>query len=178
LLENCEQLVLRQAIQLHEVMFAQRLTKLRDLELIGCRHLDDIGGLAKLANLKSIVLTGSAVMDLSPLTGLKELERLNLGQSSNLDVTTLPFLPSVRSLSLRSCQVRDVSSLERLANLVDLDLSDNPRLRSVASLVNLPNLRRLVVGGSEGVEDLKLLEGKGISIRKRLMLPLQGIRVV
>ena len=104
-------------------------------ELVGIDFVDDVvmvfldhGGkitdvtpLAGLKNLERLDLCQSPVSDLTPLAGMKNLQSLWLSESQVSDLTPLAGLKNLEWLILRLTQVSDLTPLAGLTNLVYLD---------------------------------------------------------
>lgn len=101
----------------------------RSIDLSGCislewltiRHVPDldIRCLSGLSTLRKLVLYGTVLSDLSPLTAIQ-----------------------LTSLSFSNCYLRDVSGLERIETLQNIDLSYND-IENAAALCVLPHLQKL-----------------------------------
>jgi Leucine Rich repeats (2 copies)/4Fe-4S single cluster domain of Ferredoxin I len=104
--------------------------------------------LERLASLQSLVLSNCwKLSDISPLAGLKSLQKLDLSGCNELsgDLSPLARLTSLRSLSLNGFkQLSDLSSLAGLTSLQTLNLSDceqlNGDLSPLAGLTFLQSL--------------------------------------
>ena len=66
------------------------------------------------------------IRDLSPLSGLKKLEVLNLHANRIIEVAPLAKLPNLRELILSRNQIDDIAPLETLTTLQQLSLGGNP----------------------------------------------------
>ena len=146
------------------------LTGLTDLSL-GSNDIPDISGLAGLANLRSLWLSEilssqtpdapqRTPLDLSPLAGLTNLERLDLSANKISDLRPLGGLTNLVYLDLSSINVKwdesDTSTLDLspLAGLTSLDvlfLSHNS-LSDIALLAELATLSSLGVSGNQIVD--------------------------
>ena len=102
----------------------------------------DLICLRKAKNLWELGLTGTQVSDVSPLSGLINLQRLYFGETKVRDVSPLSGLINLQKLYLTFIQVRDVSPLSGLINLRELNLSANS-VSDVSPLSGLINLQRL-----------------------------------
>jgi NACHT domain len=83
----------------------------------------DLSPLSGLNGLQRLDLSGTRVSDLSPLSGLNELQRLNLRGTQVSDLSPLSSLSGLQSLHLVGTQVSDLSPLAGLRGLQILDLS-------------------------------------------------------
>lgn len=132
-----------------------RLTDLKDLSLDG-RRVTDAGfaHLAKLEDLQGLTLWECRVGDLSPLAGMKGLERLalssQLGRANGgppVDLAPLRGLSKLKSLSLFCIPVDDagLDRIKGLTQLASLDVSGegitDAGLASIATMSKLVLLR-------------------------------------
>jgi hypothetical protein len=104
----------------------------------------DITPLTEMAQLRRLNLNSTGIKDLQPLTTLTNLYDLFLSNNQISDLTPLAGLTNLRVLGLARNQISDVSPLVELTNLRDLYLAGNPiedfsPLRTL--LANNPNLK-------------------------------------
>lgn len=85
--------------------------------------------------------------NLLKFTHLKHLERLEIGGPSLVSLEGLDQLPALTDLALFDTGLTDLSSLAAQRRIVSLDLSDNDRLTSVASLSRASHLKALSLSG-------------------------------
>ena len=119
-------------------------------------------GMQYLRELRHLALWNSQVGDLSPLSGLVNLESLRFNSFGNNfiqvgDLGALSGLTNLRTLSLGNRQVSDLSPLAGLVNLEDLTLTYS-QVSDLRPLSGLTNLRRLSLLNSQ-VSDLSPLSG-------------------
>ena len=92
-----------------------------------------------------------AVADLSALSALPELRRVNLSDNAVTDAGPLALLADLERLDLSDNAVEDLWPLSGLAELRVLDLSGN-RVTDVTALAGLPRLRVLELSGNAVVD--------------------------
>lgn len=92
---------------------------------------------------------------LSPLAGLRSMQRLAFEETDVRDVQTLAKLTSLRTLSLHHSHVTDLQPLTQLLQLEELDLSGSP-VRNIHALRGLKRLRKLDLTNTQ-VDDLSAL---------------------
>jgi NACHT domain/Leucine Rich repeats (2 copies) len=97
------------------------------------------------------------LMDVEPLAGLANLQRLFLSHTRVTDLRPLEGLTNLRTLELSKTQVANVRPLEGLTNLQRLDLDGTP-VADLRPLEGLINLQVLSLSGTE-VTDVRSLEG-------------------
>ena len=116
--------------------------------LIGMRvSVKDPGNLspiAELTNLEDIFYWGSGepVPDLSPLTNLPRLRKIDIRGGGAVDPSPLAELASVKELWLQDGGISDLSFLKKLTGLEQLNLERN-NISDVSGLAGLTNLKWL-----------------------------------
>ena len=147
----------------------------RDLELLAqCTNLrvlvldyQQISDLSPLAQLpiEYLSLTGNEVSDLGPLTGLTELQVLDLGQNPVRATEVLAELPALREVTLEATGITSVEVF-RGSDLQSLNVRTT-WVTDYTPLEECPNLTRLITGsmpegaaktlaGLTGLEELRL----------------------
>lgn len=102
------------------------LTKLTSLQMGGL-VIDDLSVVANMPHLISLtVFGGKRLTDLSPLSGLTELQALTLNNNRISDVSPLAGLTKLIYLDLQANQITDVTPLAGLTGLTRLFLANNP----------------------------------------------------
>ena len=93
-------------------------------------QINDLSPVSGLRQLQILVLDNNQVTDLAPLSGLSNLEVLNLANNQITDLTPLKKLGSLKNLDLSNNQITDLMPLQTpaLEGLRELDLSNNPGL--------------------------------------------------
>ena len=96
----------------------------------------------KLSVLTVLELKDKKIVDVAPLSSLKNLEKLNLDPNQINDVSPLSSLINLKELVLSgNNQIKNLSSLSSLPNLMKLHLDRNKvDVRQLLSLSNLTNL--------------------------------------
>ena len=145
-------------------------TDMERLSELHARNADisNLTGLEHATNLKSLWLDGeevrpgvwensNSVSDLSPLTGLTQLERLDLWQNSVSDISALTGLTNLTHLGLVGNDISDVSVLTGLTKLESLWLDGNP-ISDISALAGLTQLTRLGLDNTS-ISDISALAG-------------------
>ncbi len=114
-------------------------TSLRSAILAG-NHLSDISPLAGATQLWGLELTGNNIADLSPLAGLSNLHQLHIGENPITDISALASVPSLQQLFMYSTQVTDFSPLYGLEHLDDIHLA-TLNLTDIGFISHLTHLR-------------------------------------
>ncbi|KAH9679715.1 ADP-ribosyl cyclase/cyclic ADP-ribose hydrolase [Citrus sinensis] len=135
------------------------LSRLVTLELQNCSRLKSVSSsLCNLKSLRSLYLSGCLKLEKLPEEteiNLDSLEVLNLRGCSNLK--KFPEIScNIEDLDLRETAIEELpSSIGNLSRLVNLDLTNCSRLKSVSSsLCNLKSLRYLFLSGCLKLEKL------------------------
>ena len=112
-----------------------------------------------MVNLKRISTWGNPFSDLSPLTGLTKLERLDIcgARLSEADLSLLAGLTGLKELYLAANGISDISSLAELAGLNRLGL-DNNNISDISPLAGLTNLKWLGLHRNK-IADFSPLDG-------------------
>lgn len=139
--------------------------------ILDYQQISDLSPLAQLP-LEYLSLTGNEVSDLSPLSGLTELQVLDLGENPVRSVQVLAELPQLRevtleatgitsvevfagseiqSLNVRTTWVNDYTPLESCPNLTQLVTGSMPE-GAAQTLAGLTNLERLRLYSTPGVD--------------------------
>jgi Leucine-rich repeat (LRR) protein len=107
-----------------DLMFLENFPQLKGLELRG-DTIGSIEAIKYLHNLEELVISGSTVVDLSPIANLVSLKSLSLLYSINInDISPIANLNSLKTLVLWDLEkVSDISAISSLENLEDLDIS-------------------------------------------------------
>ena len=164
--------------------------ELEAVAISDCPSLEDLRGLAWQTSLTSLSLETSAdegrfyehLVDLSPLRGLKALQRLCLhGLVQLTEIKALAELSTLRELQLHGAvQLQSLSPLSGLESLVQASLCGLHRLRELDGIQDLPQLRELRLSHCQGLESLsgmgelpvlELLDLRGCASLSSLQLP-------
>jgi Leucine-rich repeat (LRR) protein len=98
------------------------------------------------------------ISDLSPLSALPNLQKLDLSRTQVADLSPLATLTSLKKLDLFRTQAADLSPLATLTDLEDLGLSWS-LVADLSPLKGLANLKRLYIRGTPAAHgDLRLLK--------------------
>jgi Leucine-rich repeat (LRR) protein len=121
----------REGISAEEIFLNPKLRNIQTLNLIEFDRsvLVDI---LVLANLESLILSSTNVVDVSALAQLTNLKLLGLPGAKFLNVSTLAQLKNVEYLDLSSTSVVDVSALAKFTNLKELNL-DETRVKNISA---------------------------------------------
>jgi len=134
----------------------------------------DLSPLASLINLTWLDLHNNQISDVSPLASLTNLAVLNLWGNRISDISPLASLTSLVGLNLRNNEISDLSPLVSLTNLTWLILTWN-QISDISPLVEnsglgegdaveLANNNLDLSEGSEDLENIRQLEGRGVVV--------------
>ena len=117
---------------------------LRNLDLGYNFGITDVSPLSGLSNLETFVLGCNRFTDLSWLSGLIKLKDLNIGGNDFTDISWLSGLTNLTRLHLGNNEITDISHLSGLTNLTELGLGGND-LTDISPLSGLTELTILVL---------------------------------
>jgi hypothetical protein len=120
-------------------------------------QISDLSPLSRLSDIDKLDLSGAQVLDISPLSVLKNLQILSLAETQVSDLSPLSDLSGLQELYLNRSRVSDLSPLSRLTSLKILELSGT-EVSDISPLSSLSNLRILDLRWAK-VSDLSLLSG-------------------
>lgn len=108
------------------------------------KNIVDISPFTGLDNLESLYLYNNNINDITPLAGLINLKELKLRQNQIINLQPLSELIHLEYLSLSSNKITDISPLRKLKNLKTLYLHDN-QIKDVTPLRGLKQLENLTL---------------------------------
>lgn len=141
-------------------------TALKEL-FLGPGDLVDLSPISGLKNLESLRASINKVSDLKPLQNLTKLDRLDLGRTSVKDLAPLGNLTNLTELALDDTPILEIGALSPLVKLERLSLK-NTMVKDVSALKDMKKLKFLYLTGS-AVDDtgaLGPLTAKGLKIQK------------
>ncbi len=122
----------------------------------------DLSGLAGCSKLRTVILSGLPVRDLSFLQGKTDLQELRIDGLGMTSLSGLEDLP-IQHLSVRFCDtLRDVSAIGTLKRLRDLDLEYCGRVTDYTPIAGCEALEELHIQGDanpEALQDASFLSG-------------------
>ncbi len=135
--------------------------------------ITDLTGLEHAHNLRSLNLgaesiegegtvNSNTVSELSPLSELTNLTRLNLGSNNISDVSALSELTNLTSLNLYDNNISDISVLSELKNMSSLYLANN-NISDISALSELKNMSYLRLGNNNIFDISVISELKNMS---------------
>lgn len=143
--------------------YSTALTKL-DLSEQGLTD-SDIQNLREMTHLVELDLRGNDLTDLSPLSGLTDLEQLRLsgdisGNEVLQNLTPLSGLTNLRTLHIPASSITDLSPIAGLTKMEDLALNggsgDISSVSDFSALANMTELKELYLF-ADGISDLSFL---------------------
>lgn len=125
-------------------------------------RVTSLKGLEYAVNLKELRMMNGDVSDLSPLSGLRQLQNISLYDNKISDLSPLRELNHVAHLDLSMNKITDITSLQSMTALKTLDLSVNfvadPKpLNALTKLVSL-DLSDNFIADFSGLQDMTELE--------------------
>jgi len=106
-------------------------------------QITNLEGMQYLKNLRTLELPWNNIDNLSSLTGLTQLKKLNLMVNKVTDLAPLQNLTNITTLIIRGNNVSDLGSLSPLTKLAKLDMGLNPieHLGPIRNLIGLKDLQ-------------------------------------
>lgn len=119
--------------------------------------ITDLDGIQYFKNLETLSLARNDISDITPLSGLSSLKRLDLSDNRKLmDISPLGNLSNLKYLGISTLkELTDISPLSKLTKLEYLDAMDN-KIKDVSPLSTLPNIKTLRLTFNE-IEDISSL---------------------
>ena len=136
---------LEYAINLKELFVREEREEFRGK---GISDLTPISGLTQLESL-SIGGIGNHVSDLSPIANLTNIKHLDLGGNPISDLSPIANFTQLETIGFDdNVPLTDISVLEDMENLIEVHMW-GPRFRNMSPLVNLPNIEIIDLCGNE-----------------------------
>lgn len=130
-------------LKISDLTGIEHCVNLVTLSLVNQRitNISPLSNLVKLTklDLRNNELSGVPITDISPITNLVELEELNLSQSKITDVLYLSNLHKMKKLNLMGTKIDNIDFIKNMPNLEYVDLSLN-RIYDVTALKDAKNL--------------------------------------
>jgi internalin A len=132
-------------------------------------HISDISPLTGLTNLQELYLDYNQISDISPLAGLTNLQVLQITNNQISDISSLAGLTNLRTLFITTNQISDISPLAGLTNLEHLWLSVN-QISDISPLAGLTNLQFLQLNNNQISDISPLVANSGIGLNDGVTL--------
>jgi|GEM_PF-5957734 len=146
-------------------VYSSELEKLTKLEL---KHtgpdstgIRDLTGIEYCSNLQQLIVTGHPLTDISPLSQLTKLVKLDLGHNKITDISPLANMAKLSSLTAWSNAITDISPLAGLSELRIAWLEFN-QIGSSTPLRNLEKLEQLGLTLNKMTDVAALVDNKGL----------------
>jgi len=137
-------------------------TDLMQLELMGLGLTDeDILDLKYMINLRYLNLDNNDLTDLSPVSGLTDLEQLSVYKNPDLtDLSPLAGLTELRNVNFNGSPVADYSFMAGMTKLEYVQLDNVQEDMDLSFLSGLTNVKRIDINGNNNfISDLSFLSG-------------------
>jgi len=148
--------------------------ELAELTMLSARGqgITDLSGIEYCTNLTWLDLSRHQIRDVSPLSSLTNLTMLQLNAMGIDDISPLSSLTNLIYLSLRNNEISDISPLASLTSLEMLSLTANqisditPLVENsgLSGTISLVNNNLDLSEGSEDLENIKILEARGVEV--------------
>ena len=131
------------------------------------QEVSDLAPLAELKKIRQITIDRTPVVDLSSLSGMTELEAIQIGHSFLInDISALAGKEKLRSVLMWGPPITDISPLVNLPNIEYIDLCGN-EISEIPSFENAPKLKKLYIYNNK-VSDVSVLRNHTNLERLRL----------
>ncbi len=141
----------------------------------GITKLDGIEIFAKY-NLEWLYIDNNNIEDLSPISSIQSLTKLNASNNNITNITSLQTLMNLKTINLINNSIEDVSILSNMNNLEYLYLNNN-KIKSLDSVSNLNTIKEIYCEENE-IENidniLNLLNIEKINARKNKIKNIVG----
>ena len=187
-LTSLEKLILPCPSQIHDLSPLSGLTELKTLYLPGnwdnlpsACEIEDFSPLSDLTKLETLVMIVEDLSNLSFLSNMTQLKRLQLsGTVTAEDLTPLAGLSNLKDLSLDTYGLQSIKGMEGLENLESLEIYDLmgcPFVEDLSSLSGLTKLKELRFRVSGQLYDSDLASLSGLTELEVLETPGGGGKV-
>ncbi|MBO5747295.1 MAG: leucine-rich repeat domain-containing protein [Clostridia bacterium] len=124
---------------------------------LGNNAVTDISVLsASCEHLRSVVLSGNGIKDISALSGCAVLSELRADENGFSDISVLSSMPELKSLSLADNNIVDITPISNCQRLIHIDLSGN----AIERVVSLPAFSEAQYGVTLDISDNQITELK------------------
>lgn len=137
------------ALDIADITGIEGLTRLKTLVLWG-NPIKDISALADLSELKAVDLSETQVTDLTALEGLNSLNTLKLNNTRLSSIDLLNGLSALEALALADNQITDISALSSFSQLQELTLNNNS-VNNIDALSNHANITTINLSGNNDI---------------------------
>jgi len=147
-LKRLKSLNLSQLKDTHEIdpcLFTP-MTAMKEL-FLGPGDYDDLSPLSGMMQLESLRASINQVKDLKPLEKLVKLDRLDLGRTHVSDLQPLEKLTALTELQLDDTQIQDLSPLAGLTALENLSIK-NTKVKDAGPLKGMKKLKFIYIAGT------------------------------
>ena len=143
-----------------------KMAKINGDTIEACSHLDNFFiGFSKLTSLEAFsrmthlkmldMRFSQQITDLKPISGLKDLEYLNIWKTGVTDLTPIVKLPNLKRIDAKMTAIEDISMLKDMKQLESIDLLQT-KVKDVSVFKELPNLKEVLLCSTE-VADISVV---------------------
>ncbi len=114
------------------------------------KDIKDLTGLEYAINLNELLLEGplsSGISDLTPISGLTQLEHLGIGGRNLSDLSPIANLTNIKNLYLGGNPITDLSPIANFTQLEEIHFDDNVPLNDISVLGDKEHLRIVKMWG-------------------------------
>lgn len=153
-------------VKLVNLNFLNQFSQLKSLMVVGC-DVNDISGIQSCRKLEVVSLRNNHVKNIYPLTKLPELRKIDISNNEIITIESLYWIRQLNSLECSGNNIMDIYYLRYLQKLQYLDICNN-QIGDFEPITGLTSLCYLDISGNPGqnIGDLiflpQLILGNGI----------------
>ncbi len=127
------------------------------------KSIKDLSPISGLKQLQKLILGSDGISDISALSGLTGLKELDLSANKKItDISALSGLTKLQKLGLASNSITDLSAIENLTDLKYLSVTDN-KLTTLPNFENLTNLESFEAASNQLTDISNLSAAKNLT---------------
>lgn len=143
-------------IQLSDMSFLKKLTKLREIDFT-YTGITDIEWVKWLPNIEIMRVYCNAIQDISPIGFLKKLKQVFFFDCGLSDVSVFKKLPDITGVAINMNMISDITPLEGCKNITYLDAHTN-KITDISALTGMTKMRYLTLA-ENNISDISALAG-------------------
>lgn len=152
-LKNLKKLYLNRTGGITDISPLKDCVKLEELS-IQYNKVSSIEALKNHEKLTSLDISGNRdITDLSPIEKATKLTRFLANGNKIESLASLKNMIELKELHVSENKIKDLSPLEKLVNIDDLDIGNNPDIESLEVLKKLTNIEELKINNAKKVKD-------------------------
>ncbi len=138
-------------------IYEDDLLKINQIDAYSKENICNLEGIQYIKNLKSIILDSEGDLeDIGLLANLKELHTIILDNKKITDISALYNLKSLKTLSLDGNDINNIDIVKNLTGLKTFRIANN-NIKTLKGIENLVNLEQISFGGNS-ISDISYLK--------------------